>query len=448
MTRMTTFQWILLVAFILGCRSLVSAQTSLPVSWQARLTNPDGSVIADGTYTFSFTIYSAETGGAIVEGPILVPSVLVQNGIASVAVPMSPASFTGSPRYIGVKVGSGAELTPRTLVTSVPQSLSLGGVATGSAATGVVLRDAAGKSANMQVDLTGGYQVFRDDVGMGLDPTRLWLQAPDKGEVVVGPRSGSRLLDHFSVRAREVSLGNNATNNPPVYISAEGLVGIGSGSSNPSGRMSVRETQTNRYGLRVRNDVGNAGVYIQTTSGGVAAPLVIDNGDDRLFTVYENGTTSLQVLRITGGSDLAEPFLASPVESQAVEPKPGMVLSIDPEHPGALRVSTAAYDSAVAGVYSGGNGLPTGMLMGKEGCDLTSLDEEKLPLAMTGRVWVYADESNGVIKPGDRLTTSGLKPGYAMKVTNSSKADGAVIGKAMTCCDAKTGMVLVLVNLQ
>jgi hypothetical protein len=125
-----------------------------------------------------------------------------------------------------------------------------------------------------------------------------------------------------------------------------------------------------------------------------------------------------------------------------------MVLSIDPDHPGALRVATEAYDPRVAGVYSGGNGLPTGMIMGKEGCDLTAPGEDRLPLAMTGRVWVYADESNGAIVPGDRLTTSGLKPGHAMKVTDAARADGSVIGKAMTRVDVSTGMVLVLVNLQ
>jgi len=151
------------------------------------------------------------------------------------------------------------------------------------------------------------------------------------------------------------------------------------------------------------------------------------------------------VLRITGGSDLAEPFLAS---SSEVEPRPGMVLSIDPQTPGALRVSDEAYDTKVAGVYSGGNGLPTGMLMGKDGCELTSNGYDRLPLAMTGRVWVYADDSGGEIRPGDRLTTSGANAGYAARVADASRADGAVIGKAMTGIDEATGMVLVLVNLQ
>ena len=35
-----------------------------------------------------------------------------------------------------------------------------------------------------------------------------------------------------------------------------------------------------------------------------------------------------------------------------------------------------------------------------------------------------------------------------MKVTDATRADGAVIGKAMSSLDDDTGLVLVLVNLQ
>ena len=157
------------------------------------------------------------------------------------------------------------------------------------------------------------------------------------------------------------------------------------------------------------------------------------------------GLTRTSVLTITGGSDLAEPFRSSPA---SIEARPGMVLAIDPENPGALRVSTEAYDTKVAGVYSGGNGLPTGLLMGKDGDPLAGHGDDRLPLAMTGRVWVYADDSNGAIAPGDRLTTSGANAGYAARVDDESRAPGTVIGKAMTGIDADAGMVLVLVNLQ
>ncbi len=70
-----------------------------------------------------------------------------------------------------------------------------------------------------------------------------------------------------------------------------------------------------------------------------------------------------------------------------------------------------------------------------------------VPVAMTGRVYCLADASSGTIEPGDMLTTSST-PGYAMKVFDSKKAQGAVIGKAMTSLKAGKGLVLVLVSLQ
>ena len=69
------------------------------------------------------------------------------------------------------------------------------------------------------------------------------------------------------------------------------------------------------------------------------------------------------------------------------------------------------------------------------------------PVALTGRVWCWYDASCGATEPGDRLTTSATA-GHAMKVTDVSRAPGAVIGKAMTMLAEGRGLVLVLVQPQ
>lgn len=151
------------------------------------------------------------------------------------------------------------------------------------------------------------------------------------------------------------------------------------------------------------------------------------------------GTTRTNVLEITGGSDLAEPF-----DIQAeVALLPGMLVAIDPDRPGQLKVASQAYDRTVAGVVSGAGGVNPGMLMGQKG----SVADGSHPVALTGRVFALADASAGPIQPGDLLTTSSL-PGHAMKVSDHSKAQGAVIGKAMTPLAEGQGLVLVLVSLQ
>jgi hypothetical protein len=67
-------------------------------------------------------------------------------------------------------------------------------------------------------------------------------------------------------------------------------------------------------------------------------------------------------------------------------------------------------------------------------------------VALSGRVYVQADTTAGAIKPGDLLTTSNT-PGHAMKVAHHARAQGAILGKAMSALKGK-GMVIVLVTLQ
>ena len=62
-------------------------------------------------------------------------------------------------------------------------------------------------------------------------------------------------------------------------------------------------------------------------------------------------------------------------------------------------------------------------------------------------MWAWCDASGGAIEPGDLLTTSGT-PGHAMKVTDHAKAQGAIVGKAMTVLEQGKGLVLILVSLQ
>jgi hypothetical protein len=159
------------------------------------------------------------------------------------------------------------------------------------------------------------------------------------------------------------------------------------------------------------------------------------------------GTTMTSVLQITGGADFAENFEVNLEtaggEAMPAKVEPGMVVSIDPASPGKLTPSTQAYDRRVAGIISGAGGVRPGMIMSQEG----TLADGKHPVALSGRVYCWVDASSGVIEPGDLLTTSGT-PGHAMKVADANKAQGAIIGKAMTGLKEGKGLVLVLVTLQ
>jgi hypothetical protein len=107
-----------------------------------------------------------------------------------------------------------------------------------------------------------------------------------------------------------------------------------------------------------------------------------------------------------------------------------------------LKLTDQPYDTHVAGVVSGANGIHPGIQMHQEG-----MLEGGKNVALSGRVYVQADTSNGAIRPGDLLTTSS-SAGRAMRVSDHSKAQGAILGKAMTGLKDGQGVVLVLVTLQ
>lgn len=120
-----------------------------------------------------------------------------------------------------------------------------------------------------------------------------------------------------------------------------------------------------------------------------------------------------------------------------------MLVVIDTENPGHLILADKAYDKKVAGIVSGANGIRPGVTMGQEGTAASGT----VPVALSGRVYAWADASYGAIEPGDLLATSDT-PGHAMKVTDHTRAQGACIGKAMSRLSEGTGFVLVLVSLQ
>ena len=165
--------------------------------------------------------------------------------------------------------------------------------------------------------------------------------------------------------------------------------------------------------------------------------LVVNFNGDWSRTIIGGSTVEVRTLTITGGADLAEPFPLKEVNLDK-----GSVVVIDEEHTGQLKLATTAYDTRVAGIISGANGISPGIALHQQG-RLEGTDN----VALTGRVYVKADASFGAIKPGDLLTTSDT-PGHAMKVTNHGRSQGAILGKAMSSLKDGTGLVLVLVTLQ
>jgi hypothetical protein len=196
----------------------------------------------------------------------------------------------------------------------------------------------------------------------------------------------------------------------------------------------VDSTRLGFYGNDPRGPALGWGLTFDTVTGNVGIGTGTTFPKQKLQV---NGDASVKTLTITGGADLAEPFQISSKDISK-----GALVVIDRESPGHLKLSNHAYDTGVAGIISGANGIDPGINMRQEG-----MSENGHNVALSGRVYALADTSSGPIKPGDLLTSSDT-PGHCMKVRDLSRAQGAIIGKAMTSLDKGKGLVLVLVSLQ
>jgi hypothetical protein len=247
----------------------------------------------------------------------------------------------------------------------------------------------------------------------------------------------------------------SATNNGKVVLQdTGGRVGIGT--ANPAATLNVVSARTTSFentgtfynpalgphashihwGLNgdwyIRSASGAGNVVLQDTGGKVGIGT-----SDPQFPLDVAGLTRTCVLQIKGGCDIAEPFEMSDGEI----PKGSLVI-IDEENPGKLKLAAEEYDTRAAGIVSGANGVNSGISLHQEG-----VMDAGQNVALSGRVYALADAAYGAIKPGDLLTSSGT-PGHVRRVADHSRAQGAIVGKAMSGLKEGRGMVLVLVTLQ
>ena len=383
----------------------VTLSTAIP--YQGQL-NTSGAP-ANGAHDFQFKLFDAASAGAQVGSTLVKEDVSVANGLFATELDFGATPFAGQARWLGIAVRPGAStneadyvpLTPRRPLLAVPYALySL--ASGGNPAYGA----AAGAPVNSVYVTTAG------NVGIGT--------AEPGFPLVVNGRIVSRsALSVFNP---------NPTNSDAAaaleWINDVATMRIGGGLPGALNGFEFIGGSSRTSLLRI-NGFGNVG--IGTTAPAPGAKLDVA------------GTTRTDVLVIDAGSDLAEPFDINGADTI----EPGMVVAIDADNPGQLRLATAAYDRTVAGVVSGAGGINPGLILQQEG----TVAAGEHPVALSGRVYVYADATNGAIEPGDLLTTSDT-PGHAMKVTDHALAQGAILGKAMSRLADGTGLVLILVTLQ
>jgi hypothetical protein len=399
-------------------------------------------------------------GSIHVEGTNQYNLIVVNNGIS-----------TGAPYWAGSFISN---------VENASHSIAVSGTSQGASDKNIGGRfSASGGTENFAIWSNNGTNYFADNVGIGTTNPRSKLSVGGEGRSdssVYGSGSSNGVYGSGSSNGVYGSGSSTGVKGYSGSATGRGVEGLASnsGSSTNYGGYFKAEGDTGRgvygwsigsngYGVMGTGYVGIRGESAYSGGAGVSGESIADSGygvkavnsNSSGTGLYATGGTNgyaaefdgdvlirtggrliTPVLDITG-ADLAEEFpFSEPAE-------PGMVVSIDHNNAGKLSLARGAYNRRVAGIVAGANDFSTGLVLGKDGKN----DTLKLPVALSGRVYCRADASNGPIEPGDLLTTSDIA-GHAMKVTDYTRAQGAILGKAMTSLEKGKGLVLVLVSLQ
>jgi hypothetical protein len=222
------------------------------------------------------------------------------------------------------------------------------------------------------------------------------------------------------------------TSNAQKPIKA-GVYGVGSGNG-------VQGESTSKSDSGVWGNNSNGGFGVAGTSDKPNGIGVYGRGAV-LAGKFEGNVEISKNLEVGGdifltGADLAEDFFI--VEANNVEP--GTVMVIDSAN--TLKICNSEYDRRVAGVISGAGKYKPGIILDKQ-----ESSDNRLPIALMGKVYCKVDADYGAIEIGDLLTTSATV-GHAMKAQEQLKAFGAVIGKALSPLKEGKGLIPILISLQ
>jgi hypothetical protein len=482
-------------AALLASAALAAASVPHQFNFQGRLTG-----VNDPTVNLTVSLWDSSNGGNLLfqETHSGVP---LANGVFSIRVGapsngVPDAVFAGPQVWLGVSVNGGAEL-PRTRVVAVPwaiEATSSSQLVVPGTSVGVVVPGNDGGVTFQNIDASTLGDLLNDSgiLCSGTEET-LYHRHEPLGPAYIGIKLdtndepdhpcdsviklyddqehlGMRLHSDRTNNAAELSMFMEDGSDLPTETVE--ILAANENTTDAGGRLQLRRangtnqavTTTVNITARQGSDPARGGQIELSRGDGITTVAISStetSGTDvqgGAIALYDrtgtqtikldgeygptgNGRIFTQELQITGGSDLSEQFDVR-ASGQAVEP--GLVVCIDPTRPGKLCVSTGAYDRRVAGVVSGAGGIKPGMLMGQE----DSVADGTHAVALTGRVWTCCDASPAAIEPGDLLTSAAVA-GHAMKVADYARAQGAIIGKAMTFLPkGERGLVLVLVNLQ
>ncbi len=336
-------RFFLFTAVVLALAAAVTSRAQTTAfTYQGQLM--DGGTPATGAYDFQLNVYDAASGGHLVNGPLLMFSISVTNGLFTLTPDFGPGVFTGPGRWldIGVRKAGGnsfTTLTTRQQLTSVPYAVlaANAGTVTGTLAVsnlppGLALL-ASNQTFSGSVQLTNVNNTF---IGNGAGVTNVSVYSVNSGgafawagsfrqgavlptgsqpaAVAAGDFNNDGLKDLVAVGFADGSvitytnIGNNsfapATTN--ILGGGAGSISVAVGDFRNTGRQDIAVANFTANVITILTNSGSNSFVFYTNLGSVANPEYVTavdiNGDNRPDLVVANANSTVVTVFTNNGS--------------------------------------------------------------------------------------------------------------------------------------------------
>ncbi len=297
MKRLMTVMFVL---FIL-CSSVVFGQL---LSIQGVARNSEGQSLADGSYTFTFRLYDALTGGTVkwTENQ----SLAVKNGVfsANLGAVTSMSSLNFNIEYwLSIEIGGNGEMSPRSKLTLTPYAAmaQLNGTTNIFPASGAVGIGTKTPDQNNLLQVNGTTAISNIATNDDQDALRIGIDG-EYGSAIKMYDDDDELNQSFSMfysaATGDFSFKSDSKDDI-LYLDNAGNVGIGT--NDPDQALEVVKSNSNTR-IRIDRTTNAYEGFVEYSTGDVGHWLVgVDNNDDdfKIYT-YDGAGVALTIDGATG----------------------------------------------------------------------------------------------------------------------------------------------------
>ncbi|MCJ7553751.1 MAG: tail fiber domain-containing protein [Ignavibacteriaceae bacterium] len=226
------------------------------INYQGVLKDASGNIVADNDYAMTFKIYNEPTAGTALWTEI--QPVAIKDGLFSVQLgSLTPITTVPFDRihFLGITMGTGTELTPRTMLTPSPYSFTSMNVLDNTISTDKLQNGAVTSSKIGSNQIVKSVNTLKDSVtlvagsNISIVPSgnNLTINAVGVGSGTIG---GSGTANYIPLFTGTTTLGNSA-----IYQTEEENIGIGT--TTPAAKLDLTGSDALINGITVGRGTGS-----------------------------------------------------------------------------------------------------------------------------------------------------------------------------------------------